>query len=488
MDLTSLYYYEGLKFRTYSRTLNFSEYIAIEEPTTLNYYYEAIFPDGSVAVLWDYQTIDDETESDEYVETEDDEFTYIPCWFEGPLLKPRITGTNKAPIVWKWYVEDLTWNRLLSENSDLPVLSPVSDEFILRFWVYIEDPDGTHEQHWNNGFEFVPKLTLFNLDHPDDPLTPIDMKWTGGHFGPGPEGYDEYFIDVFGDGHYAYKYEQSSDLNSYNFTSGAWGFRFEVEDNQEHTTTVTTDKRIWHMGSFENMKNTFFYGHPNGVGVEGMVGAAIMAVGYIATTVLAAFKSPKIQIAAQILAATFAAVNIIFDVFAYMNFAFTTDDMGSLVGLGFHMFVKSVGFLTALIFSNKNGGGFKFDFVTKFSGFLMAMTLLNGFCDLSQKTFEENEDGVMVPVQDEDPFTWDDLLGGYPMMIVSFLTSVVGLTTTLVLTSGAARSSVGTKNIRTVMIVHTVISTLIMGFCFFTYFSKSGFFLLANELITIGGF
>ena len=242
------------------------------------------------------------------------------------------------------------------------------------------------------------------------------------------------------------------------------------------------------MGSFENMKNTFFYGHPNGLGVEGIIGTVIMTVSYIATTFLAVCKSPKVQVAAQIFAATIAAVNIVFDVLAYVNFAFTTDDMGSLIGLGFHMFVKSLGFLTALIFSNKDGGGFKFDFVTKFSGFLMALTIIDLNSDVIGINWEENEDGIPVPSQENDPPTWNDLLGGYPMMIVSFLSSVVGLTSTLVLTSGAARSSVGTKNIKTVMIVHTFISTLIMGFCFFTYFSKSGFFLLASELITMRGF
>ncbi|GAH73558.1 unnamed protein product, partial [marine sediment metagenome] len=261
-------------------------------------------------------------------------------------------------------------------------------------------------------------------DHPDDLLNPIDMKWTGGHYGPGPEGYDEYFIDVFGDGHYAYKYEQSSDLNPYNFTSGAWGFSFEVEDNQAHNTKVNTDKRIWHMGSFENMKNTFFYGHPNGVGVEGIIGSAIMSISYIVTTILAACKSPKIQIAAQILAATVAVVNIIFDIIAYINFAFTTDDMGSVIGLGLHLFVKTIGFLTALIISNNNWGGFNFDLVTKFSGFLMALMIFDLNDDVMGFGWEENEDGILIMSQDNDPPTLNELLGGYPMMIVSFLSSV----------------------------------------------------------------
>ncbi|GAI65358.1 unnamed protein product, partial [marine sediment metagenome] len=257
-----------------------------------------LFSDGSVSVLWDYQTLDENSDSDEYNDDGED-IEYILCWFEGPLLKPKITGSNKPPIIWKWYVEDLTWNRLMSDDSNFRVLAPVSDEFILRFWVYIEDPDGTHEQHWNNGFEFVPKLSLINLDNPDVPLKPIDMKWTGGHYGPGPEGYDEYFIDVFGDGHYAYKYEQTSDLVECNFTSGAWTFAFEVADNQSHVTRESPNNKIWHAGSFENMKNTFFYGHPNGVGVEGIVGSILISLGYMAMAYLASCQDTRLQIAAQ---------------------------------------------------------------------------------------------------------------------------------------------------------------------------------------------
>ncbi|GAI64457.1 unnamed protein product, partial [marine sediment metagenome] len=79
----------------------------IDKPTTLNYYYEAVFSDGSVSVLWDYQTLDENSDSDEYNDDGED-IEYILCWFEGPLLKPKITGSNKPPIIWKWYVEDLT--------------------------------------------------------------------------------------------------------------------------------------------------------------------------------------------------------------------------------------------------------------------------------------------------------------------------------------------------------------------------------------------
>jgi hypothetical protein len=428
MNVASTFNYDDMSFNTYSKAINFSRYISIDRPTTLNYYYEAIFTDGSVAVLWDYETIEDDSESDEYID-EEGEFEYIPCWFEGPLLKPRISGSNGPPIIWDWYVEDLTWNRLLSNKSGFRALSPISDEFILRFWIYVEDPDGTHEQHWNNGFEFVPKLSLINLDTPNEPLAPIDMKWTGGHYGPGPEGYDEYFIDVLGDGHYAYKYEQNSDLMELNFTSGTWNFAFEVADNQSHITTEHPYNKIWHIGSLENMKNTFFCGHPNGVGVEGIVGSIALSILYIVMACFASSQDTRVQLAAQIIAATLAVVDIVLNIFAFSTFVFSTNDMGSLIGLGFHMFVKSMGFLIALSLSKDNVGSLNFNFLNRFAGVMMALMIFDMNDDVMGINWEENEDGILVPSQENDPPTLNELLGGYPMMVVSFFSSIIGLTT-----------------------------------------------------------
>lgn len=69
------------------------------------------------------------------------------------------------------------------------------------------------------------------------------------------------------------------------------------------------------------------------------------------------------------------------------------------------------------------------------------------------------------------------------MKIITFLSSVIGLTSTLVITSGMAKAGVGTKNIKTVILVHTIISIALSSFCFIMYFLKSGFFLIATELL-----
>jgi hypothetical protein len=485
MNLASTFSYNNMSFNTYSRSLTFSRYISIVEPTTLKYYYEAIFADGFVSVLWDYEVIDESSEEDDYSGVEGD-IEYIPCWFEGPLLRPNVSGNDKPPIIWDWYVEDLTWNRLLSNDSAGRVLGPISDEFLLRFWVYVEDPDGTHKQHWNNGFEIVPQLHLVNLNEPEAPLEPIDMRWTGGHYGPGPEGYDEYFVDILGDGHYAYKYEQKSDLFPFNFTSGAWKFAFEVADNQSHVTNETPDKKMWHIGSIENMKNTFFYGHPSGIGVEGIWGSIIISIAYMIMAALASSSNQYVQLAAQILAGTLAVLDIVFNIIAFSNFVFTSIDMGSLLGLGFHVFIKSMGFLIALSQSKNEGGSFSFNLLNNFSGLMLMLIIFDLMDNAMGILWDTSEEGAVEVSQNEKYSTLNEILGGYPMMIVYFLSSIIGLTTSLTIFGGAARSEGGTKYIKIIMIVHTIISVLLSALCFYNFYSKTGFFLIFNDL-RLGG-
>jgi len=313
------------------------------------------------------------------------------------------------------------------------------------------------------------------------------MKWTGGHYGPGPEGYDEYFIDVFGDGHYAFQYEQTSDLIECNFTSGAWTFTFEVADNQSHVTKESPNKKMWHMGSIENMKNTFFYGHPNGIGVEGIVGSIIMSILYMVMAALASSQNSYVQLAAQIIAGTLAVLDIILNIIAFSTFVFSTNDMGSLAGLGFHMLAKSIGFLIALSLSKNEAGSFKFDFLSKFSGIMLSLMVFDLMDNAMGMNWEENEDGVLVLSQNNNHLTLNEMLGGYPMMVVSFFVSIIGLATSLALFGGAAKSGGGTKYIRTIMIVHTIISILLSAICFYTFFLKSGFFYIFYDLSIYGG-
>jgi PKD repeat protein len=484
MNMYDSYTYNDTTYFEYSSILNFSHYLVINSPTTLEYYYEAIFHDGSTSVLWDYENIDENTYTGDDPEEIPDDYEYIECWFEGPLLKPRLIGNSEPPIIWKWYVEDLTWNRLLHDETEFKVLSPISDEFILRFYVYIEDPDGDHIEHWDNGFEFIPMLILTNLENPNASLNPIPMKWTGGHYGQGPEGYDEYFVDLHGDGHYAYKYDQTSDLIDCNFTSGAWSFAFSVTDNQSHITVEKPVKKLWHVGSFDNMINTFFYGYPTGIGIEGFWGSIALSFAYIIMAILAASGDTRIQTIAQILAAGIAVVDMTLNFLSFFNFAFTTDDTGSLLGLGFHSLIKSIGFLIALKYSKNEVGSFSFKFLNKMSVSLMAISILNMFTDFTQSMqLGTDENGDITIENEEDADNWDGSLGEYPMKLVTFLSSVIGLTSTLVITSGMVKTGSGPENIKKIILIHTLISIALSSFCFVMYFIKSGFIHIASELL-----
>jgi len=144
--------------------------------------------------------------------------------------------------------------------------------------------------------------------------------------------------------------------------------------------------------------------------------------------------------------------------------------------------MKSIGFLIALSLSKNNVGSLNFNFLNTFSGYLMVLIIMDLNCEVMGTSWEENEDGIFVPSQENDPPTWNELLGGYPMMMVAFFSSIVGLTTSLVLTSGAAKTGVGPEHIKTIMVVHTIISVVLSSFCFFTYFAKSGFLHIFNEM------
>ena len=151
------------------------------------------------------------------------------------------------------------------------------------------------------------------------------------------------------------------------------------------------------------------------------------------------------------------------------------------------MFVKSVGFLLALSLSKDNVGTLNFNLLNQFAGLMMVLMIFDINDDVMGIDWEENEEGVLVPSQENDPLTLNELLGGYPMMIVSFFSSIIGLTTSLVLFSGVAKNGGGTEHIRTIMIVHTVISVVLSAFCFFTFFLKSGFFHIFYDLSIYGG-
>ena len=290
----------NITLTTYELTLNFSHYLNITEITYLHYYFKAEFADGRVSTLWDY-VLNEDTEE------------YEEQWFEGPRLSPDYgslppdgQGGSFKPKIEYWAVE-LVGSEEMYDIISLQdsVLGPFYSEQIIRFWVYVEDPDGSHEHHCENGFEFKPELNLINLDHPDNPLDPIEMEFTGGHYGPGPSGYNEYFVDVLGSGQYTY--EHDDDFESCDFGPGAWTFRLKVKDNCSNSDEKDAETvKIWHTGSLNSFVNTLMYGSPDlgravGDDVGGLAASISVSTAYIATGIasMAGEKGKKI---AQIIA------------------------------------------------------------------------------------------------------------------------------------------------------------------------------------------
>ena len=68
----STFSYNGTDFTTYERTMKFSDYISIDNKITLNYYFDAVFSDDKISVLWDYEDLDE----DDYVDEDLSNYTY----------------------------------------------------------------------------------------------------------------------------------------------------------------------------------------------------------------------------------------------------------------------------------------------------------------------------------------------------------------------------------------------------------------------------
>jgi hypothetical protein len=482
MTEESVFPFNGTDFTTYEKVLNFSNYLTINERISLKYYFEATFFDGKISQLWNFE----ELEEDEFVEDDLANYTYVQCWFEGPTIYPYCAGENKPPIIREWYIQDLTWNRLVDNRSRDRVLWPVTDEFILRFYVYVEDPDGDHVQHYRNGFEFAPKLILTNFETPNTPLEPIVMKWTGGNYGPGPEEYDEYFVDLIGTGAYAYKYDNQSDLIHCDFGPGAWKYSFQVSDNQSHTTLETPTKKIWHMGSMEHMTNTLFYGAPVGYGVGGVVGSIVISIAYTAMALLASSKNHYCQIAAQVISVGLLIADFAINIWAFITYVFDTGDTGALLGLAFNFLLKSCGFLISLFLSKDGTGRFNFNFLSKISGVLLAITMFN-FFDENMPEFDTDENGNLIATPHTGP-TFNTLLWGWPMYITSFIISIVGLTSSLFVASGFAKFGGGSDGVSKIIIFHTILSFAMSALCFVVFLQKSGFFHVAGDILYMNAY
>ena len=250
----------NITLTTYELTLNLSQYIDNNEIFLVRSYYKAEFANGNTSILFDYKENENEDELNSALKT----------WIMGPtIISGSQTGQGRAPKIVGWKVEELIDENvhldLFSETDKLKAnapIGPLTSDNILRFWVFVSDPDGDHRDHLQEEFEFEPELILSNLANPNTPLDGIKMAWAGKGFDPYPE-VDAYFVDILPVGVYTYDYE---DFEPFDFKPGAWTFNFSVNDNNENSankraiTNIGT-KKIWYIGSADQMWHTMMNGY-----------------------------------------------------------------------------------------------------------------------------------------------------------------------------------------------------------------------------------
>lgn len=335
------------QFTEYSVLLNLSEYYDFDENKAeiICYYFNASLSDGSHSNLYN-------------ANPENNNFTWyyvLLKHFESE--KSWIVGYEVKELVWP-----RTWDSW--ENYGIEffgatagvnrVIQPICDEHVLRFTTWIVHSNGTHEEIYNKtGFEFKPVLTLWKVDNPSESFD-VEMAWAGYDTGMNA---DEYFVEVLGDSHYTYVWEDISGLDN-EFGPGVWKFKVSVEDFNGNITNLYGSQKIWRTGSFQSMWN-ILWGSPFTdeedwlMNFFGIWRPIITSIGFIGAAALAiAQKSPADRI--------FALGTTMFDIitrFVGLGAFLMKDDTGALLGLAMNslltgimmLFVLELGSLSRLI-------------------------------------------------------------------------------------------------------------------------------------------
>jgi hypothetical protein len=95
---------------------------------------------------------------------------------------------------------------------------------------------------------------------------------------------------------------------------------------------------------------------------------------------------------------------------------------------------------------------------------------------------EVDENGDLMLTEDKTNPSFDMFLGGYPSMFISFFTSIIGLTTSLFITSGYAKFGGGGDGVSKVIVFHTILSFVMSILSIIMFLEKSGYFQVVNDL------
>ena len=329
----------NITFTTYSKGLEFNDYLGINEIYIIRSYYTAEFQNGNISILFD--NYEDKFYNDAFNLTS-------KKWFDSPCLIPQ--NPNGKPTILGWKVQAVRGNAIYDSTSSLrSPIGPIMDEEVLRFWVFISDPDGDHIFHRDQyGFEFKPKLILKNLDSPY-PLESIDMVWAGKNNDPYPN-CDAYFIDVLPVGLFTFNHINYSICD---FGPGVWTFNFFINDqsgNRVNQKAGNGEKyqKIWLIGSSNRIWDTAFNGYDTSgnhidtlIPGAGLVASMGVSIAFFATALLS-MMGPSGQTAARYISYGILAFDII-NSFIGLGVLLGSRDTGALLGMCLGALISTVG-------------------------------------------------------------------------------------------------------------------------------------------------
>ena len=484
---------------TYSGSVNISKYIDIETPHSLRFFYSAVFDNGETAFYFDSQI--------ESV-NEDNLDGFKKNWFLGPTIIPaKSTG---PPQIIGWRVEEVLSDTVYdSRTNSLAVIGPTIDEHVLRFWVYISDPDGTHEDHRLNGFEFQPKLKLTNLNNPLFQNTIIPMAWAGNDYEP-YLGVDAYFVDLLPSGSFTYDHENFTDCD---FNPGAWTFSYIVSDASQNAVTKLAKIgskaiKIWSIGRLSNVWFTAMNGYSTpGLLLDNIIpGAGIIhSIGITVAYGLAGILSlmgEKCKTVARFIAVGVAIYDLASS-FASLGMLGLTEDTGTLLGLALSGLITSAGIALAHKIGTINSKKFNFgnlNLMKRITSYAFLINLiLTIYCNPTVLINSKFIAPVIIPGAG-DQFDWDapgeDFLRNAPINVLSFFMSIMGLGAILNIASSnffpVSKSSpngliVGMEPRPVLQITkaHTIIKLIFTAICFITFMIKTGMFHIIGDFTTM---
>ena len=330
-------------FTKYFVSLNLSDYYDFNRINSyVGYYFNATLNNGKNSILLGNMY---SSYAEESIKT-----------FYNVFIK-AIEKDGKPKII-TYKVEELTDSRYWTyeDTRDYPsgrysTIQPFYSEDFLRFWVWIRDEDGTHDETYGqtpNNFTFTPQLTLTKIRGENFTL---DMAWAG---------YDDdmdadmYYVDLSGWGDYSYEWNVDEetgegDWNETIFGSGTWRFEFDVEDNDANQAeTLYSNHRIWHFGSASHFWETFWGGGltsssaPSWLQSFGMIRPIITVGGFLLSVGLQSFGKRSGDIKYQIASMLTSIATLGFDAGTKMiaiASMIEEEDSGALFGVSLNLLI-----------------------------------------------------------------------------------------------------------------------------------------------------